>query len=117
MKITDLGAQPGVVRRQAAELLVEGFDHPRGWSSLEAATREVEHVLRQGFAFTALEDALLLGWIGGLPEYDGHVWELHPVVVRRDRRLGGIWTVAGRRIRKRGAAPRRTDFHTGHRRR
>lgn len=90
MKITDLGVQSGAVRRQAAELLVEGFDHPRGWSSLETATREVEGVLRQGFAIAALEDSLLLGWIGGLPEYDGRVWELHPVVVRRDRRLGGI---------------------------
>lgn len=73
MKITDLCAQSGVVHRQAAELLVEGFDHPRGWSSLETATREVEGVLRQGFAFAALEDSQLLGWIGGLPEYDGRV--------------------------------------------
>ncbi|MDE2964126.1 MAG: N-acetyltransferase, partial [Acidobacteriota bacterium] len=89
MKITDLTAQPGAACRQAAELLVEGFDHPRGWSSLEAATREVEQVLRQGFAFAALEESLLLGWIGGLPQYDGRVWELHPLVVRRDRRLCG----------------------------
>ena len=70
--------------------MVEGFDHPRGWSSLETATREVEGVLRRGFAIAALEDSVLLRWIGGLPEYDGHVWELHPVVVRRDRRLRGI---------------------------
>ncbi|MXZ33757.1 MAG: GNAT family N-acetyltransferase [Acidobacteria bacterium] len=90
MKITDLTTQPGAVRRQAADLLVEGFDHPRGWSSLEAATREVEQVLRQGFAFAALEDSLLLGWIGGLSQYDGRVWELHPLVVRPDRRLRGI---------------------------
>ncbi len=90
MKITDLGAQPGVIRKQATEMLVKGFDRPRGWSSLEAATREVEHVLRQGFAFAALEDSLLLGWIGGLPQYDGRVWELHPLVVRPDRRLRGI---------------------------
>ena len=90
MRITDLAAQPGFFCLQAAELLVEGFDHPRGWSSLETATREVERVLRQGFAIAAIEDSLLLGWIGGLPEYDGRVWELHPVVVRRDRRLGGI---------------------------
>ena len=89
MRITDLGAQPRVVRRQAAELLFEGFNHPRGWSSLETATDEVERVILQGFAVAALEDSLLLGWIGGLPQYDGRVWELHPLVVRRDRRLRG----------------------------
>jgi aminoglycoside 6'-N-acetyltransferase I len=33
---------------------------------------------------------LLLGWVGGLPEYDGRVWELHPIVVRREHRHHGI---------------------------
>lgn len=88
--MTGLGAQPMVVRRRAAVLLVEGFDRPRGWSSVEAATMEVEHVIHRGFAIAALEDALLLGSIGGLPEYDRRVWELHPLVVRRDRRLRGV---------------------------
>ena len=84
MRIADLNAQPGVVHQQAAVLLVEGFDHPQGWPNPESATMEVERVLHEGFAFGALEDALLLGWIGGLPQYDGRVWELHPLVVRRD---------------------------------
>lgn len=90
VRLTDLGAQPAAVHRQAAELLVEGFDHPQGWPTIGAATREVEDVLRRGFAIGALDDELLLGWIGGLPQYDGRVWELHPLVVRRDRRLRGI---------------------------
>ena len=90
MQLTDLGAQPQAFRQQAAALLVEGFGHPRGWPTIEAATREVEDVLRQGFAIGALDDEILLGWIGGLAQYDGRVWELHPLVVRRDRRLGGI---------------------------
>ncbi len=93
MRITDLGAQPQVIRRQATALLVEGFDsHPEGWPSLEAAAAEVERVIHQGFAIAALalDDALLLGWIGGLPQYDGRVWELHPLVVRRDNRLRGV---------------------------
>ena len=68
MKIADLGAQPGVVGRQADELLVEGFDQPRGWSSVETATLEMERVIRQGYGIAALADTLLLGWIGGLPE-------------------------------------------------
>ncbi|MDE2655568.1 MAG: GNAT family N-acetyltransferase [Gemmatimonadota bacterium] len=90
VRLTDLGSLPNAIRRQAAELLVEAFNHPQGWPTIEAATREVEEVLRQGFAIAALEDELLLGWIGGLPQYDGRVWELHPLAVRQDRRLRGI---------------------------
>ena len=91
MTITELGRQPDAVRQQAAALLVEDFDdHPRGWPDLEAATEEVTNVLGDGFAFAALEDSRVLGWIGGLPEYDGKVWELHPLVVRREHRLRGV---------------------------
>ncbi|MCY4645788.1 MAG: GNAT family N-acetyltransferase [Gammaproteobacteria bacterium] len=89
--IAELGGQPDAVREQAAALLVDGFDgHPRGWRDLESATEEAAQVIRQGFAFAALADTRLLGWIGGLPEYEGRVWELHPLVVRREHRLRGV---------------------------
>lgn len=91
MTIAELGGQPDAVREQAAALLVDGFDeHPRGWPDLESATEEVSRVLGRGFAFAAIEDARLLGWIGGLPEYEGRVWELHPLVVGREHRLRGV---------------------------
>jgi aminoglycoside 6'-N-acetyltransferase I len=32
----------------------------------------------------------VLGWIGGISEYGGNVWELHPLVVRPDRQRQGI---------------------------
>ena len=91
MTIAELGGQPDAVREQAAALLVDGFDeHPRGWPDLESATEEAAQVIRQGFALAALADTRLLGWIGGLPEYEGRVWELHPLVVRREHRLRGV---------------------------
>lgn len=91
MNTVDLSAQSAGIRSQAAALLVEHFDdHPRGWPDIESATAEVAQVIQSGFAIGALEGNLLLGWIGGLPEYDGRVWELHPLVVRRDCRLRGI---------------------------
>jgi len=37
-----------------------------------------------------LDGDVLLGWIGGLPEYNGRVWELHPIVVRGGYRRQGI---------------------------
>src|SRR4029079_15047846 len=33
----------------------------------------------------------LLGWIGGLPGYDGNVWEPHPLVVQPEHQPQGLW--------------------------
>lgn len=83
------------LRRQMAELLVAGFrDHwPASWPDLDSALEEVggfdapERLCR-----LALSDdgAAVLGWVGGLPEYDGLVWELHPLVVHPDHQGRGI---------------------------
>ncbi|MCX7029699.1 MAG: GNAT family N-acetyltransferase [Spirochaetes bacterium] len=32
----------------------------------------------------------VLGWIGGQPQYNGNVWELHPLVVRGGCRRRGV---------------------------
>ena len=86
----DLAVQPEPVREQAATLLVEDFDEPSGWPSLADARQEVARVICDGFALAILEGAALLGWVGGLPEYHGRVWELHPIVVRREHRRRGV---------------------------
>lgn len=90
MRIVDLGGQPGAILDQAAELLFDGFDEPRGWPNLALAGDEVASVLREGFALGLLDADMLLGWVGGLPEYAGRVWELHPMVVRREYRRRGF---------------------------
>ncbi len=90
MSIVDLAVQPASVREQAAALLVDEFHEPGGWPNLAAARPEVARVIREGFARAMLEGDVLLGWVGGLPMYDGRVWELHPIVVRRRHRRRGI---------------------------
>lgn len=87
--IVDLKDQPGSLREQAAVLLVEHFDEPRGWPTLESARREVEQVIGDGFVRAALDARQLIGWIGGLPQYNGRVWELHPMVVHKEHRRRG----------------------------
>jgi aminoglycoside 6'-N-acetyltransferase I len=88
--IVDLARQPETIREQAANLLVEHFDGPLGWPDLDSAGNEVRRVLSEGFAYAALDSQTLAGWVGGLPEYNGRVWELHPMVVHSDFRRRGI---------------------------
>jgi aminoglycoside 6'-N-acetyltransferase I len=90
MEIVDLAQQSEAIVDQAATMLVEEFDAPRGWPTFDAARDEVAAVLREGFGRAMLDRSTLLGWIGGLPEYSGRVWELHPMVVRREYRRQGV---------------------------
>jgi aminoglycoside 6'-N-acetyltransferase I len=88
--ILDLALQRPSLRDDAARLLVDGFREPSGWRTLEAARAAVAHVIDAGFARAAVERDVLLGWVGGLPEYEGRVWDLHPLVVRPERRRAGL---------------------------
>jgi aminoglycoside 6'-N-acetyltransferase I len=77
------------LRVEAARVLADRL--PRGWPDLRAAKAEVEAMLdpsRIARAFVEDASGALLGWIGALELYPGHVWELHPLAVRRgyDRR-------------------------------
>ncbi len=92
MIITDLPDSDNT-RRQMAELLVIGFrPHWDAWHTTEQALAEVQEILQKGFVRVALADdgETVLGWIGGLPEYDGSVWELHPLVVHPAHQRQGI---------------------------
>lgn len=93
MRIIDLDTGDAAVRQRCAQLLVEGFrEHwPEAWPSLDDALEEVDECRRLGPARIALDDAgIVLGWVGARPEYDGHVWEIHPLVVEQERRGRGI---------------------------
>jgi aminoglycoside 6'-N-acetyltransferase I len=90
MNIVDLSTQAEPVLGQAATLLVENFDESRGWPSVTTAREEVGRVIKAGFARGMIDGEILVGWVGGLPEYEGRVWELHPLVVRREHRRRGI---------------------------
>jgi aminoglycoside 6'-N-acetyltransferase I len=80
--------------RQAAELLVDGFKDTGSvdWTTLESALDEVRESLGEDrISRIAIDESgNVSGWIGGIEEYGGNVWELHPLVVRRDCMRKGI---------------------------
>jgi aminoglycoside 6'-N-acetyltransferase I len=94
MQIVDLRPDDRETTHRAAALLVEGFkEHwPNAWPDMSAALKEVRASFRPDrISRVAVDkDESVLGWIGGISEYDGHVWELHPLVVHPDHRGKGI---------------------------
>jgi len=94
MRIIDLQPKDEEAIRQAAALLVSGFkEHwPAAWPDLGAALKDVHEMLGAGRICRVAVDGggPLLGWIGGIEQYRGNVWELHPIVVRPDRQRRGI---------------------------
>jgi len=78
---------------QAATLLVEEFkEHwPDAWPTLEDALLEMEQFkLSTSICLIAVQREAVVGWIGGLPQYSGNVWEMHPIVVKRSEQKKGI---------------------------
>jgi len=80
--------------QQAAQLMVDAFrEHwPDAWPMLEDGLQEVNEMLvPERICRVAVdEEGNLLGMIGGIPQYDGHVWELHPLAVQPNIQGQGI---------------------------
>jgi len=92
--ISNLRPDDAPTIEQAATLLVTGFRRhwPHAWPNYAAALAEVHTALEPDkICRTARDPAgTLLGWIAGSPQYSGHVWELHPLVVRVKSQGRGI---------------------------
>lgn len=76
-----------------ADVMYAGFRASGGWSDLTPATAlsEVRESLDAGrISRVASLGSQPVGWIGGEESYEGHVFELHPLVVRPDHQRRGI---------------------------
>ena len=81
------------LKHQMAQLLVDAFrEHwADAWETFEDGLKEVEEMCEaERICLVAIEDEKLLGMIGGIPEYDGKVWELHPLAVQPGLQGKGI---------------------------
>jgi len=74
---------------QAAQILTDGI--PIGWPTLKDALAEINELLiPENTLLAAVENDIVVGWGGILPKYNGNVFEIHPLIVRSDRRRQGI---------------------------
>jgi aminoglycoside 6'-N-acetyltransferase I len=95
IEIRNLERQDQAAIEAAAQILVLAFaEHfPNAWPTQAEALEEVHEFLTgEGrICRLALNDAGdVLGWIGGIEEYSGHAWELHPLAVHPDWQGQGI---------------------------
>lgn len=94
MKIIDLEVENQNGIQQAAKLLVKGFQEhwPNAWPDMDSALQEVLQALKkENINRIAIDnDGVVLGWIGGICEYDGNAWQLHPLVVNPEHQGKGI---------------------------
>ena len=111
IRVLDLRLDDEEAVNQTAALLVESFkEHsPNSWPTIESALAEVRKSFGDGrISRVAVdENGTVLGWIGGIREYRGHVYELHPLAVRPDYQRKGIGralvTDLEERVKERGA--------------
>ena len=93
MRIVKLKPEDEAVIRQIAQILIDAFaDFSPAWTTLEEAVAEIhESFGADRLSRVALSDeGDALGWIGGIEQYDGNVWELHPLAVSPAHQEQGV---------------------------
>ncbi|MBZ0187795.1 MAG: GNAT family N-acetyltransferase [Candidatus Obscuribacterales bacterium] len=92
--IIDLSDLSKVGIERAAEILFDSFksNWPDAWPDLNSTRQEVHQALHPERICRAAvdQDGALVGWIGAISQYDGRVFELHPLCVASPYRKLGI---------------------------
>ncbi|WP_250229071.1 GNAT family N-acetyltransferase [Anaeropeptidivorans aminofermentans] len=90
MKIVNMNKISKEQINQAARILTESI--PEGWPDFQSAMKEIqERLVPENTILVAIENDEVIGWGGMLkPVYNGNVFELHPLAVRKDMRRKGV---------------------------
>jgi aminoglycoside 6'-N-acetyltransferase I len=102
LSITKLDPSDQALIHETADLLYRVFSfNPNAWPTLESALAEVEESFGQGrISLIAQSAGKVLGWIGGIEQYDDHVYELHPLVVDPLYQRQGVGTALIRALER-----------------
>ena len=94
MRIEDLRPDDSDAIQQTARLLVEAFlgVGVSAWPDLASGLEEVRESFGEGRISRIARDdeGSVLGWVGGIPGYEGHVFEVHPVAVHPEHQRRGV---------------------------
>lgn len=92
LTIDELTASDSARIEEAARLLHHAFSPLGVWTTMAEARREVlDSISADRISRVARrDDGAVIGWIGAIREYDGLVWQLHPIVVDEKNRRSGV---------------------------
>jgi aminoglycoside 6'-N-acetyltransferase I len=92
LNIEELSVTDGARIEAAARLLHAAFGPLGVWTTMAEARQEVAESLQADRVsrVAVAVDGKVLGWIGAIRQYDGLVWELHPIVIDEQWRRHGI---------------------------
>ena len=117
VRITDVEASDESLVQAIAAMLVVGFRQkaPEAYPDVPTATAEVrESSAPDRVSRVALDDqGRAVGWIGAIKHYNGHTWELHPLVVKLDQQRRGIGRALVRDLEQRVVALGGTTIYLG----
>ena len=90
--IEDLTAADSAHIEEAAKLLHAAFSPVGAWTTMVEARQEVLDSLAADRVSRVARstDGAVIGWIGAIREYEGLVWQLHPIVVHEAMRRHGV---------------------------
>ncbi len=115
MEITDLDPTDEAAIAQVARIVVEAFrGHSPAWPDRASAEAEVrESFAEDRISRVARDGGVVVGWIGGIREYDGHAWELHPLAVDPARQGEGFGRLLVSDLERQVAARGATTLYLG----
>ena len=93
MDIVDLKLSDSEFVNETANLLFHEFKEnwPNAWPTFDSALSEIKSCIGPNKILrVAIESNEVVGCIGGQPQYNGNVWEIHPLAVRNDKKLKGV---------------------------
>ena len=89
MEIINMLALSAGQKRMCAQILTDAL--PQGWPTLECAMKTVKTLdIPRNSILAITEGDDVIAWGGIMPDYDGRVFEIHPLVVRADKRGQGV---------------------------
>jgi len=88
MKFINLTKESEIYKEQGIVLLQEAF---KSYEEEQVAREEIEELLEVNkICIGVVEEDQLIGLIGGMSSYSGNVWELHPLIIKKNKQYKGI---------------------------
>ncbi len=89
MEIINMLALSDRQKQLCAQILTDAL--PQGWPTLEDAVKTVKELdIPHNSILAITEGDDVIAWGGIMPQYRGKVFEIHPLVVRADKRGQGV---------------------------